>query len=667
MKREKVMLQGLEIEVWSLNTVVVGTGAAGWNAADSLVNLGQMDVAIITEGVNMGTSRNTGSDKQTYYKLTLAGDEKDSIFEMAKTLFEGGSRHGDIALVEAALSARCFYKLVEIGVDFPYSRYGEYIGYKTDHDPRQRATSIGPLTSRAMTEKLERQARLKGITIFDNLLVIGILTTEASRAIGLVALDMDRLQEPSHGLTLFNCTNIIYATGGPAGIYEASVYPQSQTGAMGIAFEAGVKGVNLTESQYGIASTQFRWNLSGSYQQVIPRYVSTDQSGNNPLEFLDEYFPSVGAMLTAIFMKGYQWPFDPRKIANNGSSLIDLLVYNEINNKGRRVFLDYRSNPERAMKDGHFDFSVLDEEALQYLERSGILFGSPIERLQKMNMPAIELYQRNGIDLAAQPLEIAVCAQHSNGGLEGDLWWESNISHFFPVGEVNGSFGVYRPGGSALNSTQTGSLRAAQYITQKYRQEPLSLEDFMRLAQRQAENKLVLAQRLVASEAVPHNLTEKIKALRQRMTSSGAHVRNLANVETAISECYRELKAFPDTIGLRSPLELPDAFRYYDMLITQMLYLSAIREYIQKGGQSRGSYLISESAGILPATGLADSFRYRLADQTLMQYACEASINPAEDWSCSFTWTPVRPIPQEEYWFETLWTAYRAGEIWGKE
>lgn len=667
MKKEKVFLQGLEIDVWSLNTVVVGTGAAGWNAADSLVNLGQLDVAIVTEGVNMGTSRNTGSDKQTYYKLTLAGDEKDSIVEMAKTLFEGGSRHGDIALVEAALSARCFYKLVEIGVDFPHSRYGEYIGYKTDHDPRQRATSIGPLTSRAMTEKLERQARLKGITIFDNMLVIGILTTEDLRAVGLVALDMDRLQQDSRGLTLFNCTNIIYATGGPAGIYEASVYPVSQTGSMGVAFEAGVKGVNLTESQYGIASTQFRWNLSGSYQQVIPRYISTDQDGNNAIEFLDAYFSNVGAMLTAIFMKGYQWPFDPRKIANYGSSLIDLLVYNEINNKGRRVFLDYRSNPTCALKDGEFDFSLLGAEALRYLEKSDVLFGSPIERLQKMNLPAIELYRNNGIDLSAELLEIAVCAQHSNGGLQGDIWWESNISHFFPVGEVNGSFGVYRPGGSALNSTQVGSLRAAQYIAQNYRQEPLGVDEFLRLIQSQAERKLTVARKLAASAVLPHSLLNKIQTLRQRMTSSGAHVRNLASIEAAISECYSELKAFPDSVGLLSPLDLPDAFRYYDMLITQLLYLSAIREYIQKGGQSRGSYLISESAGDLPTAGLADSFRYRLADQALMQYVCEASVNTEDDWRCSFVWTPVRPIPEEEYWFETLWAAYRAGDIWEKE
>ena len=46
-----------------------------------------------------------------------------------------------------------------------------------------------------------------------------------------------------------------------------------------------------------------------------------------------------------VFLKGYQWPFDPRK-ADGGSSIMDILVYIETVNKGRQVFLDFRRNPE---------------------------------------------------------------------------------------------------------------------------------------------------------------------------------------------------------------------------------------------------------------------------------------------------------------------------------
>jgi succinate dehydrogenase/fumarate reductase flavoprotein subunit len=348
MKKDIVSVDDLDIKIFSLNTVIAGSGAAGLNAADTLYSMGQTDIAIVTEGLLMGTSRNTGSDKQTYYKLTLSGDSSDSVVAMAETYFNGGCMHGDIALIEAALSPRCFFKLVDIGVPFPHNKYGEYVGYKTDHDPRQRATSAGPLTSRFMTEKLEMQVKNKGIKIFDGYQVIGILiekTNGETKATGLVTLDKNAASRGKLEIVLFNCTNIIYATGGPAGMYLTSVYPKCHMGASGIAFEAGARGINLTESQYGIASVKFRWNLSGTYQQVLPRYISTNPDGIDPKEFLNEYFDTPGQMLDAIFLKGYQWPFDPGKIENHGSSIIDILVYNETRLKGRRVFLDFTKNP----------------------------------------------------------------------------------------------------------------------------------------------------------------------------------------------------------------------------------------------------------------------------------------------------------------------------------
>ena len=140
MTESTLTLAGRQIKVYSLNTVVVGTGAAGYNAADRLWGFGQRDIAIVTEHINAGTSRNTGSDKQTYYKLTLSGGDPDSVREMAQTLFEGQCVDGDNALCEAALSAQGFLRLVGLGVPFPRNAYGEYIGYKTDHDPRRRAT-----------------------------------------------------------------------------------------------------------------------------------------------------------------------------------------------------------------------------------------------------------------------------------------------------------------------------------------------------------------------------------------------------------------------------------------------------------------------------------------------------------------------------------------------
>ena len=665
MKKKTIQINNINVDVYSLNTIVVGTGCAGFNAADSLYDLGQQDIAIITEGVKMGTSRNTGSDKQTYYKLTLSGDAPDSVVEMAKTYFSGGCMHGDIALIEAALSARCFNKLAGIGVPFPHNKYGEYIGYKTDHDPRQRATSAGPLTSKFMTEKLEKQIAAKKIKIFDGYLVIALLTQETNgekKAIGLLAIDLAKTDDPHRGFTLFNCTNVVWAVGGPAGMYATSVYPESQTGTSGMLYEAGAKGLNLTESQYGLASIKFRWNVSGTYQQVIPRYISTDKDGGDPQEFLDEYFASPGQMMDAIFLKGYQWPFDPRKVENMGSSIIDILVYNETQIKGRRVWMDFLHNPSRCCQnDGELDFSLCNEETRTYLEKSNALFGKPIDRLAHMNQPAIQLYKDHGIDIHTEMLEVAVCAQHNNGGLLGNIWSESNVRHLFPVGEACGVFGVYRPGGSALNSTQVSSLRAAQFIAANYTQSPPGIKTFADSVQEQVTKKIALADSFAGNKGKESNLAERREAIQKRMTGCGAHIRSLDKIEQAIQECLCEIKS-RGCSAAQSPGSIAQAFTNHDILITQYVYLCAIREYIRRGGGSRGSYLVQDKNGKLPIASLSEDFRFSLDSGELLGSVCEIAL-VTDSMECQCEWKPVRPIPTDDNWFENIWAEYRKGNI----
>ncbi|WP_277406562.1 FAD-binding protein [Lacrimispora xylanisolvens] len=329
MEINKTLIQEMEF-----HTVVVGTGAAGFNAASRLKQYGVNDIAIIVEQVNAGTSRNTGSDKQTYYKLSLAGKDEDSVLNLAEDLFAGQCVDGDVALCEAALSTLSFYRLVELGVPFPCTEFGEYVGYKTDHDRGRRATSVGPYTSKIMTQQIEKDVRSKQIQILDRLQVIHIMVEE-NEVCGVLCLDL-KSKDELHYVIIW-CQNIVYATGGPAGMYHDSVYPESQLGSSGIAFAAGVRGKNLTEWQFGMASLQPRWNVSGTYMQVLPRLVSTDSDGTDEREFLLDYFDSKEEMLSLLFLKGYQWPFDTNKIFG-GSSIIDLLVYQETIIKKRRVF-----------------------------------------------------------------------------------------------------------------------------------------------------------------------------------------------------------------------------------------------------------------------------------------------------------------------------------------
>ena len=641
-----VQLEGKEIPVIKLHTAVVGSGAAGYNAALRLKKYGIESVGIITEGKCCGTSRNTGSDKQTYYKMNLSGLIPDSPGAMARDLFSGCCVDGDIAYVEAALSVPCFLQLTELGVPFPVNRLGEYIGYQTDHDKTARATSAGPLTSKLMTEQLEKAAEAAGVTVYDRALVIQVLC-DKGRAIGLLALDLENSTQEPHFL-LVQCENIIYATGGPAGIYADTVYPCGHRGATGVAFEAGVRGRNLTEWQYGLASVKPRWNVSGTYMQVLPRFVSVDDEGNEH-EFLAEHFGAGLSYLPTVFRKGYEWPFDCRK-AHNGSSVIDLLVYREAVLRKRRVFLDYRNNPEGYAQ---IPYEKLDDEAYTYLNKNNACFGSPIDRLLHMNEPAYELYLSKGVDLKKEKLEISLCAQHNNGGLDIDCWWQTNIDHLFAVGEVAGSHGVYRPGGSALNAGQVGAMRAAQYIA-FHRPEDASYadEDFLCIATDALRQHRDFCKNILSGG---DNLFSYESLIRNNMSEVAGAIRTVARMKE-VREQHREiLNHFSEWIRIPSAYALQRAYQLKDALITQQMYLAAMENYADIVGGSRGSAIYSDEDGIA-AEGLEKRFRFKLDDGThnnQMQLTLYGS-NEIE-----VTWRGVHPIPEENDAFEVVWKCYR--------
>ena len=643
---DSMVVCGREVGIISVNTVVVGAGAAALNAADQLYARGVAGIALVCEDIGSSTSRNAGSDKQTYYKLSLSGGEGDSVREMAQTLFHGHCVDGDIALAEAANSAACFFRLCELGVPFPVNRYGEYVGYKTDHDPRRRATSAGPLTSQLMVEALERSVREKNIPVYSGLQAVSILT-RGGKAIGLLCLDLNKLTRGEVGYAAFNCVNIVWATGGPAGLYADTVYPEGQHGATGIALEAGARGRNLTEWQYGLASVSPRWNVSGTYMQVLPRFVSTDAGGGGEREFLDEYFGSRGALLDCVFLKGYQWPFDVRKAAG-GSSLIDILVYVERCVKERRVFLDFTRNAG----GGEMDFDALGGEARGYLEKAGALFGTPADRLIHMNTPAYEFYLDRGVDLKKQPLEIALCAQHNNGGLAVDCWWQTDVEGLFAAGEAAATHGVYRPGGSALNAGQVGSMRAARYIAARRSGKPDSAEHFAQTALEQAA--CVVSMGDMALKRAD-NAALRLNEAQRDMSRAGAAMREASAIAALAEKTKQRLIDLERDAGC-SQHTLPQFFRYRDALIAQYVYLCAMADYIERGGKSRGSALYYDAAGDKPHAALDERFRFVLDQGDLGRMVQEVSYRDGE---CSFEWRPVRPLPEDDDFFENVWRGFR--------
>lgn len=684
MTMDTILSAGQAVTVHRANTVIVGAGAAGMGCAVQLVrflrargveNPGEK-ILVVTGGLPLGASRMSGSDKQTYYKMGTSPRVADTAEDFAKTLTAFGCCHGDNALVEGICSLRGFYNLVEAGVPFPHESCGAFVGYKTDHDPYERATSAGPKTSRFMSHCLQAEAERMGVRIVDKHPVARFITVgtgEARRIAAMVCIDRAKSAAGELGVAVFVADNWVLAAGGPGEIYQTSVYPRGQVGIHGPALQAGLEAANLTESQYGLASIKFRWNVSGTYMQAAPRIFSTDADGGDPREFLAEYFDDMGSMATNIFLKGYQWPFDAQRITGRQSSLIDMAVHQETVVRGRRVWMDFLHNPAGPEAWGNFEIDGLGPEALDYLRKTGATQATPIERLRHMNQPAIDIYAENGIDLTREPLEIAICAQHMNGGFSVDKWWQSNVKGTFVIGEMAGTHGVKRPGGSALNAGQVGAMRAAEYIANVYARDGFdaaTLDEAGKAALADAVEGLKARLAKGAGVTATQTPAEAMDEIRERMTRYGAHLRSQSGSAGALAEALVQYAAICEG-GLRinSPARIVDALAAEQQCLTHIAMLKSICGMFDRAAGSRGSHCILADDGVEMHPGLVDPvsgqpYRFRCENEDLRGRILTTRHNPQSPDLFDLSEMPPRPVPTREIAFEPAWREYREGMIY---
>ena len=445
--------------------LVLGSGAAGLRAAVELKRRG-IDVIVATQNVFGGTSACSGSDKQTLHAASGSG-RGDDFNAMADSLGAGGAMDEDAAYVEAVGSPRALASLQFLGLPLPQDGLGAVLRYQTDHDEAGRATSCGPRTSRLMVQVLANEAIRLETPFLTGAIGVRILVEPGPprRLMGLLAMrPKDRSPDNPFGFALFLTRTLVIAAGGPGELYRDSVYPKQCFGALGLALEAGIEAVNLTESQFGIGTARdgFPWNLSGTYAQAMPYIYSVDSEGRER-NVLAEYYRTTQELASNIFRKGYQWPFHATRMLDFGSSLVDLAVFRE-RQAGRRVLMDFNRNPAPAHDGETFSLDRLDADVRAYLGNCGALLELPIDRLRKMNPLSIELYRRYKKDITRDPLEFAVNNQHMNGGVAVNVWGETNLAGCYAAGEAAGTHGVTRPGGAALVAGQVFGARCAEHI-----------------------------------------------------------------------------------------------------------------------------------------------------------------------------------------------------------
>jgi succinate dehydrogenase/fumarate reductase flavoprotein subunit len=661
--RETLRAGGFAVPLYRCEALVLGSGAAGLRAAVELKRR-HVDVLVATQAIYGGTSACSGSDKQTLHTAcdSAGGDDFNVLSD---ALGAGGAMDEDTAYVEAVGSLKALDSLAFIGLPIPRDRFGAALRYKTDHDEAGRATSCGPRTSRLMVKVLAEEAARLGVPILNRLVGARILVDEgpSRHAVGLLAIGATaRAPDNPLGLVVFLCDALVLASGGPGELYRDSVYPKHCFGALGMALEAGIEAVNLTESQFGIGTTRdgFPWNLSGTYAQAMPYVFSRDAAGRER-NFLADYYRTTQELAANVFRKGYQWPFHAQRLLDFGSSLFDLAVFRETQ-AGRTALMDFNRNPQAVPSDAPFSLDRLDADVSAYLANNEALLATPLERLRRMNPLSIELYKRYKKDITREPLAFAVNNQHMNGGIAVDVWGRSSLGGCYAAGEAAGTHGVTRPGGAALVAGQVFGLRCAEHIAANHGASARAAapHDIV-----EAAVAALLADLADDGGPAPRDIEREVQA---RMSDFAGVVCTRDGVRAAL-EGARALNARIRAEGARltRPDQATKAVQWRQMALASEAVLTALDAYVASGGGSRGARVLCDPAGAAtPQTRLGPLSDYRFVPERKEDRGRQIAVRRAGE---GFACVP-RPIRRRDRaakaYFERDWATFLSGEVFRK-
>ena len=183
----------------------------------------------------------------------------------------------------------------------------------------------------------------------------------------------------------------------------------------------------------------------------------------------------------------------------------------------------------------------------------------------------------------------------------------------YAAGECAGTFGVYRPGGSALNATQVGSLRAAEHIA--------SMED------RSLPEPLDFTVTVTSDGADADQLGTIGKEIRREMSLFAAFDRDTERMKDLLARVRRYLEEMDGDTFFSY-----ERFTLWNQLLTTREILSAMLLSAEEVG-SHGSALVDRRA---PEENPAP----RRTRTVTLQGVSEIR--------------PVSPMPDPELWFETL-------------
>ena len=141
------------------------------------------------------------------------------------------------------------------------------------------------------------------------------------------------------------------------------------------------------------------------------------------------------------------------------------------------------------------------------------------------------------------------------------------------------------------------------------------------------------------------------------MSGAGSIIRDRKKVSKAVAEASSLLKHIRNKIGASSVKELAECFRISDNCLTHLIYLEAIKSYIEKRGRSRGSFIIVNTEDTAKPDISVEGLDICLCRYDRKVESNILEINFRKD-KATIKANAVREIPLQNLWFEKVWKDY---------
>ena len=139
------------------------------------------------------------------------------------------------------------------------------------------------------------------------------------------------------------------------------------------------------------------------------------------------------------------------------------------------------------------------------------------------------------------------------------------------------------------------------------------------------------------------------------MSDCGGVIRQHTAMKAALQETTEQMREMETVVGVGEPAHLEYAYQLQDLLLTQQAVLTAMLDFGKVIGYTRGSALYCSVHGKL-RSGLEEIFRFYPRVDIASNQIQEVCFTE-NAWTVR--WRPVRPIPQDEAFFENVWRQYQ--------